>query len=153
VKAELFIPQKCSSLRKNGHVLLGSGEPTEQHPCKIVDMSTSKTGKHGGAKVHLVGIDIFTEKKYEQIAGSTDNVNVPIINRADFQLVDIEEDDTVHVLDSNGDMKSEYRLPNLCDSDIVLAANIKEAFDGEKEVTVTITSSMGTDAIKAMKIK
>lgn len=27
-------------------------------PCKIVDMSTSKTGKHGHAKVHLVGIDV-----------------------------------------------------------------------------------------------
>ena len=27
-------------------------------PCKIVDMSTSKTGKHGHAKVHLVAIDV-----------------------------------------------------------------------------------------------
>lgn len=27
-------------------------------PCKIVEMSTSKTGKHGHAKVHLVGIDV-----------------------------------------------------------------------------------------------
>ena len=29
-------------------------------PCKIVDMSTSKTGKHGHAKVHLVAIDVST---------------------------------------------------------------------------------------------
>ena len=29
-------------------------------PCKIVEMSTSKTGKHGHAKVHLVALDIFT---------------------------------------------------------------------------------------------
>ena len=27
-------------------------------PCKIVDMSTSKTGKHGHAKVHIVAIDV-----------------------------------------------------------------------------------------------
>ena len=27
-------------------------------PCKIIDMSTSKTGKHGHAKVHLVAIDV-----------------------------------------------------------------------------------------------
>ena len=27
--------------------------------CKIVDMSTSKTGKHGHAKVHMVALDIF----------------------------------------------------------------------------------------------
>lgn len=37
----------------------------QEHPCKIVAMSTSKTGKHGGAKVHLVGVDIFTDKKHE----------------------------------------------------------------------------------------
>jgi len=38
-------PIQCSALRKNGHVMI------KGHPCKIVDMSTSKTGKHGHAKV------------------------------------------------------------------------------------------------------
>ena len=45
------IPTQCSALRKNGHVLI------KGHPCKIVDMSTSKTGKHGHAKVTcLMGV-------------------------------------------------------------------------------------------------
>lgn len=50
-------PMQCSALRKNGFVCI------KGFPCKIVDMSTHKTGKHGGAKVHLIGIDIFTNRK------------------------------------------------------------------------------------------
>ncbi|WAR13701.1 IF5A1-like protein, partial [Mya arenaria] len=38
------IPKQCSSLRKGQFVCI------KGHACKIVEMSTSKTGKHGHAK-------------------------------------------------------------------------------------------------------
>ena len=72
---------QCSALRKNGFVVI------KGRPCKIVDMSTSKTGKHGHAKVHLVATDIFTSKKYEDLSPSTHNMDVPHVSRREYQLV------------------------------------------------------------------
>jgi len=52
--ASATFPMQCSALRKGGFVMI------KNRPCKIVEMSTSKTGKHGHAKVHMVALDIFT---------------------------------------------------------------------------------------------
>ena len=71
----------CSSLRTAGHVVLNN------RPCKIVELSTSMTGKHGRTKAHLTGIDIFGSKKYEGVFSSTQEVDVPVISRNEYKLV------------------------------------------------------------------
>jgi len=123
-------PMQCSALRKNGHVLL------KNRACKIVEMSTSKTGKHGHAKVHLIGIDIFTGKKYEDICPSTHNMLVPNVTRKDYQLLDIE-DGFLQLMDDNGVTKADLKCP---DTDI--GGEIKDKHEKEELLMVTVLTAM-----------
>jgi len=90
--------QQCSALRKNGHVVL------KGRACKIVNMSTSKTGKHGHTKVHVVDLDIFTSKKYKDICPSTDNVQVSNVNQKEFEVMGLMEDGFFSLMNEDGDI-------------------------------------------------
>jgi translation initiation factor 5A len=80
-------------------------------PCKIVDMSTSKTGKHGHAKVHLVAIDIFTGKKLEELCPSTHNMDVPNVSRTEYQFSYID-DEFLQLIKPDGSEKNDVRVPD-----------------------------------------
>lgn len=96
-------PQQCSALRKNGHVMI------KNRPCKIVEMSTSKTGKHGHAKVHLVGIDIFDGRKFEDICPSTHNMEVPHVARKEYTFVDLD-DEYLSLMDDGGETREDLKV-------------------------------------------
>lgn len=137
--ASLTYPLQCSALRKNGFVMISG------RPCKIVDMSTSKTGKHGSAKVNLVGIDIFTGKKYEDISPSTHNMEVPNVIRKEYQLVNID-DGFLALITDNGEPKDDVKLP---ESEV--GEQIQADFDAGKDLLVTVVAAMGEEHVLAYK--
>eukprot|EP00998_Keelungia_sp_KM082_P009598 NODE_5780_length_677_cov_263.372727_g5757_i0.p2 GENE.NODE_5780_length_677_cov_263.372727_g5757_i0~~NODE_5780_length_677_cov_263.372727_g5757_i0.p2 ORF type:complete len:157 (+),score=52.90 NODE_5780_length_677_cov_263.372727_g5757_i0:76-546(+) len=109
-------------------------------PCKIVSFSTSKNGKHGVAKASITGIDVFTEKKIECIAGTTSSIDCPNLARAEYQLIDIQ-DGFMNLLDANGEEKNDCKVPdNDCGN------TIKKQFDEGKALVVTILDCMGEQA-------
>ncbi|XP_053268768.1 eukaryotic translation initiation factor 5A-1 [Pleuronectes platessa] len=138
--ASATFPMQCSALRKNGFVVL------KGRPCKIVEMSTSKTGKHGHAKVNMVGIDIFTNKKFEDMCPSTHNMDVPAIKRLDYQLININEG-YMSLLGDNGEVREDLRVP---ENDI--GKEIESKFEGGEDFLVTVISAMGEECAVATKV-
>merc|ERR1719374_529998 len=133
-------PQQCSALRKGGFVMI------KNRPCKIVEMSTSKTGKHGHAKVHLVALDIFTGKKLEDICPSTHNMEVPNVKRKDYQLIGLD-DDFLSLMDDSGDTRDDLKCP---DGDI--GDEIRSAIAEEKDILCTVLSAVGEECVIATKV-
>ncbi len=87
---------------KKGSYIVIDGEP-----CRIVEITRAKTGKHGSAKAHVVAISVFTGQKKTLVAPVDTRVQVPIIEKrlgqilADMgdvvQIMDMETYDTFEV--------------------------------------------------------
>ncbi len=79
----------------------------DEEPCKIVNMTTSKPGKHGEAKARVEAIGIFDNQKRSVVHPVTHKVRVPIIDRrkaqvlalmgSEVQLMDMETYETFNV--------------------------------------------------------
>ena len=126
-------------------------------------MSTSKTGKHGHAKVHLVALDIFTNKKLEDICPSTHNMDVPVVKRQDYILMSIEDGFCSLMHPDSCDLKDDLKAP-----EGELGTQIKDALekasaDGTDVLVcfsatvftflqVSVVSACGDEAILGHKI-
>ena len=121
------------------------------HPCKVVDISTAKTGKHGAAKAMLTGIDIFTANKYDCTYSTKENVDAPLVKRVEYNLINIDDDGFVSLLTENGEMKEDLKLPDdewLRD----VVDKIKEIFEaGSKECLVSVITALEFEKIVAVR--
>ncbi|CAK6965950.1 eukaryotic translation initiation factor 5A-1-like [Scomber scombrus] len=137
--ASTTYPMQCSALRKNGYVML------KGRPCKIVEMTTSKTGKHGHAKVHLTGIDIFTQKKFEDICPSTHNMDVPNVTRKDFDVIDVTEG-YLTLIDDSGQTREDLKVPT---GDV--GKDIEKKFSDGESFMVTVMRAVAEEHVVATK--
>ena len=121
------------------------------HPCKVMDFSTAKTGKHGAAKAMVTGIDIFTSNKYECTFSTSDNVDAPLVVRKEYTLVNIDDEGYMSLMDESGNMKEDIKIPedewlkDVTDKckEILSASN--------RECLVSIVSAMGNEKLISCK--
>ena len=58
-------------------------------PCRIVEIESSKPGKHGAAKMRVTGIGIFEGQKKTLLTPGDADVEVPVIERKNVQIMSI----------------------------------------------------------------
>jgi len=81
-----------------GAIKEGSYIVIDNVPCKVVEVEKSKTGKHGSAKVRIVGVSIIDSSKKVLTVPSDAQVNIPIIEKKVAQVINVLQD-TVQVMD------------------------------------------------------
>lgn len=139
---EPMYPKQAGNLKKGDYIVM-----KDVFPCKVTEISTSKTGKHGHAKCSITAVDIFTGKKYEDSCPSSHNIMCPNVSRTDYLLINID-DEYAFYFDQN-DAEQQVRLP-LENEELV--ADLREAFDaGDKTIMINIQRAMNTEGIVAFK--
>jgi len=73
-------PVEVGSLRVGGYMIV------DNEPCRIVDITKSKPGKHGSAKARIVAIGIFDGVKKSIVKPVDANADVPIIEKRSGQV-------------------------------------------------------------------
>lgn len=118
-------------------------------PCKVLNISVSKTGKHGHAKCNFTATDIFTGKKYEDMIPSTHGTTVPIVKKAEWEIIDIGDNDELTLMDEAGNQKTDLNLPTFPEG---LGDEIRNAWNGgENSVIVSVQSAVGIEQVMSYK--
>merc|ERR1712232_622164 len=137
----MTFPTSAGSIRKGSHMLING------FPCKVAEVTTSKTGKHGHAKANITAIDVFTGKKYEEVAPTSHSLPSPVVKRSVYQLIDVKPDGFLSLMDEANNTRDDMALP----ADQEMADKIKEAFDNGDEVSIVVMSAMGKECVMEFK--
>lgn len=121
-------------------------------PCKIADMSTSKTGKHGHAKIKMVTYDIFTGNKLEMMSPSTHNVDVPNVTRMDYQVLSYH-DGYLTILNGNAE-EEDVKMTEGEGSAVIQAKQLEiiEKFENGEQMMATVLKACGEEMVTDWKV-
>ena len=100
-------PLTCGAIKKGCHVII------KDRPCKVVEVSASKTGKHGSAKINFVGIDIFTGKKMEACHPSGHTVYAPNVVRTECPVLSIDPEGYLELMMSDNSVRSDINAEEM----------------------------------------
>ena len=93
-----------------GSLKIGSYVVLEGAACRVKSLEVSRPGKHGHAKVRLEGVGLVDEKKRIMVAPGHDNIDVPIVEKKNAQVLSISNG-VANVMDSESYETFDLKIP------------------------------------------
>ena len=95
---------EARTLKEGRYVLI------DEEPCTIVNITTSKPGKHGAAKARIEGIGVFDSQKRTAVQPVTAKLYVPVIERRSGQVLSVSGD-VAQIMDMGDYSTVEIEIP------------------------------------------
>lgn len=93
-----------NDLKKGSYVII------EGVPSKVINISISKTGKHGHAKARIEAVGLLDDKKRVVVKPTSDRLEAPIVDKKSAQVLSIEGD-KAQVMDSENYETFDLEIP------------------------------------------
>ena len=135
-------PAQAGTLKKGDIMLI------KDKPCKVVEISTCKTGKHGHAKVNITAADLFSGKTAEDSVSSSHNIDMVNVSKKEYDLTNLDGEGVATLMDEKG----EYREDLIVDNESELFTSLKEAFDKSLDIICVVMSAMGVERIVSFRV-
>ena len=91
--------------------------------CKVVDVEISKPGKHGHSKVRVSAVGLVDDKKRIVVMPGHDNVEVPIIEKRNAQVLSVQND-VANVMDSETYETFDLKIPEEFKAHVVNGSSV-----------------------------
>merc|ERR1712017_28467 len=104
--ASATVSIEAGQIRVGGHIMI------KGKPCKVKNISVSKTGKHGHAKCKFSATDIFTGATCEELCPAPHGIDVPFVTKKDWQIQGLQDETYVLLMDEEGEMREDLQLPD-----------------------------------------
>lgn len=95
----------------------------EGSACKAVEVLTSKSGKHGHAKMRITAVGLTNDKKRVIVLPAHDNVEVPIIEKRSAQVLSISGEHA-NIMDSETYETFDLKIPEELKGQVVEGCGI-----------------------------
>ncbi|MBI2659100.1 translation initiation factor IF-5A [Candidatus Woesearchaeota archaeon] len=105
------------------NVQKGTSIILEGAACRVVDVEISKPGKHGHSKVRISAVGLIDEKKRIVVMPGHDNIEVPIIEKRNAQVLSIHGD-SANVMDSETYETFDLKVPDEFKGQVVEGASV-----------------------------